>query len=125
MSCLIRFLVAAGCVAAAASAAQAQSVYLPGAIYSYDGAVISGAPPTNVLGAGPAPTGPRDYLRPGGVGYSATDVARSFYFADRDHDGDLTQTEARRLGFSISSFNEMDRNNDGVLSRSEFEDSLR
>ncbi|NNU44707.1 hypothetical protein [Ramlibacter montanisoli] len=53
------------------------------------------------------------------------DIARSFFFADANHDGDLTRAEARRLSIGTMSFEEMDRNFDGLISRFEYEDSLR
>jgi hypothetical protein len=79
---------------------------------------------TSVLGAGATVRGPGQ--RVGGAGgFSATDTARSFFFADANHDGDLSRAEAARLSISTMSFEEMDRNFDGVISRFEYEDSLR
>jgi hypothetical protein len=63
---------------------------------------------------------------PAGPGpWSAVDMARSFIGADANRDGDLTRAEATRLSILPISFEEMDRNKDGILSRSEYEDSLR
>ena len=45
--------------------------------------------------------------------------------ADANHDGDLTRAEAHRLSIGTMSFEEMDRNFDGLVSRFEYEDSLR
>ena len=65
-------------------------------------------------GSGPAP-GP----------YTAVQIAQSFLGADANRDGELTPAEARRLTIVPSSFEEMDRNHDGILTRSEYEDALR
>ena len=82
------------------------------------------ANPTAVMGAGPV-AGPGQYGAGGAGGYSAVDSARSFYFADANHDGELTRAEARRLSIATMSFEEMDRNFDNVISRFEYDDSLR
>lgn len=84
-----------------------------------------GAVATNVLGAGPTVPGPAQYLGSGAGGVAAADIARSFYQADANHDGELTRAEFRRLGIATLSFEEMDRNFDGVISRFEYEDSFR
>lgn len=85
------------------------------------------APDTTVLGAGgpgvPGPAQPR--LGGGAGGFAAADTARSFFFADANHDGELTRAEARRLSIATQSFEEMDRNFDQVISRFEYDDSLR
>lgn len=93
-----------------------------GATTTYDGAAA-----TTVLG-GPAAgfvAGPPQFIPGGGLGFSAVDIARSFIGADANRDGELTRTEARRLAIAGMSFEEMDRNYDGVVSRSEYEDGLR
>ena len=79
---------------------------------------------TSVLGAGATVRGPGQSVG-GAGGFSATDVARSFFFADANHDGDLTRAEAARLSISTMTFEEMDRNFDGVISRFEYGDSVR
>lgn len=79
---------------------------------------------TNVLGAGATVRGPGQTVA-GAGGFSATDEARSFFFADANHDGELTRAEFPRLSISTMTFEEMDRNFDGVISRFEYEDSLR
>jgi len=79
---------------------------------------------TNVLGAGATVRGPGQTVG-GAGGFSATDQARSFFFADANHDGDLTRAEFARLSITTMTFEEMDRNYDGVISRFEYEDSLR
>ena len=81
-------------------------------------------PNTAVLGAGPV-AGPSQYLNSGAGGFSAADSARSFFTADANHDGELSRAEARRLSIATMSFEEMDRNFDGVVTRFEYDDSLR
>lgn len=89
-------------------------------------------PATNVLGAGAAGYGGGGSMARGpgqttggAGGINATDAARMFFFADADHDGSLTRAEFGRLGYATMSFEEMDRNFDGVISRFEYDDSLR
>lgn len=79
---------------------------------------------TNVMGAGATVRGPGQTVG-GAGGFNATDQARSFFFADGNHDGDITRAEFGRLSISTMTFEEMDRNYDGVISRFEYEDSLR
>jgi hypothetical protein len=86
---------------------------------------ITNVPNTAVLGAGATVPGPAQRANSGAGGFSAVDIARSFFFADANHDGDLTRAEARRLSIGTMSFEEMDRNYDGQISRFEYEDSLR
>lgn len=85
----------------------------------------NGGPNTTVLGAGSSVAGPSQSLNAGAAGFAATDTARSFFFADANHDGELTRAEARRLSIATMSFEEMDRNYDQVISRFEYDDSLR
>ena len=85
----------------------------------------NGGVATNVLGAGATTPGPSQYLNSGAGGVSATDEARSFFFADANHDGELSRAEAARLSIATMSFEQMDRNFDGVISRFEYQDSLR
>ncbi|HVE53367.1 MAG TPA: hypothetical protein VNB23_08275 [Ramlibacter sp.] len=82
------------------------------------------APATNVLGAGATVAGPAQYAG-GAGGFSATDQARSFFFADANQDGELTRAEAARLSIRTMPFEEMDRNFDGVITRFEYQDTLR
>jgi hypothetical protein len=77
--------------------------------------VQGGGVGTNAMGAGPAPRGP---LTP-------TDLARAFYEADLNHDGELSRAEASRLTILPAPFDELDRNHDGVLSRFEYDDAFR
>jgi hypothetical protein len=79
---------------------------------------------TTVMGAGATARGPGQATG-GAGGFSATDIARSFYFADANHDGELTRSEAGRLSIRSLSFEEMDRNYDGIISRFEYDDSVR
>lgn len=79
---------------------------------------------TSVLGAGATVRGPGQGLG-GAGGFSATDTARSFFFADANKDGELTRAEASRLSISTMSFEEMDLNFDGVITRFEYSDSVR
>lgn len=82
-------------------------------------------PATNVLGAaGATVRGPAQDLA-GAGGFSAHDEARSFFFADANKDGELTRAEVARLSIATLPFEEMDRNFDGVITRFEYEDSLR
>jgi hypothetical protein len=84
----------------------------------------TGAPNTSILGSGATVRGPGQGLG-GAGGFSATDTARSFFFADANKDGELTRSEAARLSISTMSFEEMDRNFDGVVTRFEYSDSVR
>jgi hypothetical protein len=52
-------------------------------------------------------------------------IAQSFVGADTNRDGELTPAEAQRLTIAPFPFEEMDRNHDGILTRSEYEDALR
>jgi hypothetical protein len=90
-------------------------------------ATAAGAyPATNVMGAGAA-GGPT--LRQGGsLGagpYTAVEVASSFVTADANGDRELTRAEATRLALMPYSFEEMDLNHDGVVTRFEYEEALR
>jgi hypothetical protein len=90
---------------------------------SFDTSAAAAA--TQTLGAGPTVPGPSQNINSGAGGFSATDVARSFFFADANHDGDLTRAEAGRLSIAPLSFEQMDRNFDGIISRFEYEDATR
>ena len=83
--------------------------------------------PTTVMGAGVYGAGAGGGRRSatGVVSHSAVEVAQSFIGADANRDGELTRAEAQRLTLLPYSFEEMDRNFDGVISRSEYEDSMR
>ena len=79
---------------------------------------------TNVMGAGATVRGPGQTVG-GAGGFSATDRSRSWFFADANQDGDLTRAEFNRLSIMTMTFEEMDRNYDGVITRFEYDDSLR
>jgi hypothetical protein len=96
---------------------------VPTELFPVDGVVT--VPSTAVMGAGATVAGPSQYTNAGSGGYSATDIARSFFFADANHDGELSHAEARRLSIAPMSFEEMDRNFDGVISRFEYDDATR
>jgi hypothetical protein len=92
-----------------------------------EGVVVDAVPATQVMGAagaGYARSAPQ-YV-PGGSGiYTALDVARSFLAADANQDGELSRAEGTRLQLMPLSFEEMDRDHNNVLTRSEYEDALR
>jgi hypothetical protein len=103
------------CVGAIAQDAEAPNGTSPGE--------IAVPPPTDVvpevraraMGGPPAP----------GVRHSAVDVARSFYQADANHDGEITRDEARHLALMPYDFDLMDRDHDGIISRFEYEDAFQ
>lgn len=76
---------------------------------------------------GAAGTGPSGAQRtPSGPGpYTPLQLAQSFLLADTNQDGQLTRAEAQRLSIMPMAFDEMDSNHDGVISRSEYENSTR
>lgn len=88
------------------------------------GTDIGNPPNTSVMGAGGNVRGPGQTVG-GAGGFSATDTARSFFFADANKDGELTRAEAARLSIFTMTFEEMDRNFDGVITRFEYADSVR
>jgi hypothetical protein len=98
-------------------------VRVPSELPPADGGLVTTVPATAILGAGSSVRGPSQGAD-GAGGFAAADTARSFFFADANHDGELTHAEARRLSIMTMSFEEMDRNFDGVISRFEYDDSL-
>jgi hypothetical protein len=80
-------------------------------------------PATTILGAGATVPGPSQDVNAGAGGYNAVDLARSFYMADANHDGELTSAEFNRLTIHPLGFQQMDRDFDGVISRFEYEDA--
>lgn len=87
---------------------------------------VGDVPNTAVAGAGGSRgPGQGTPFGSGSGGFPAVEIARSFLNADGNKDGDLTRGEASRLGLALMTFEEMDRNYDGRISRSEYEDSLR
>jgi hypothetical protein len=111
---------AAGIGASNGTAAMTGTTLPPAELAPVDPAAAA----TVLGGAGGTVRGPGQSAG-GAGGVSAVDSARSFFFADANHDGELTRAEAGRLSISSLSFEEMDRNFDGVISRFEYEDSLR
>lgn len=78
----------------------------------------SAAGGANAMGAGPAGFA--------GGPPSAVDIARAFLLADINHDGQLSRAEAQRLYIPLGmSFDELDRDHDGFLSRFEYEDAFQ
>lgn len=57
--------------------------------------------------------------------YTALQIAQSFLGADANRDGELTPAEAERLTIMPYSFEDMDRNRNRILTRSEYEDAVR
>jgi hypothetical protein len=92
-----------------------------------DGVLVDAVPATQVMGAaagGYTRSAPQ-YVASGPGPYTALEVARSFLTADANRDGDLTRAEATRLTLMPFAFEEMDRDHNGVLTKSEYEDALR
>ena len=77
------------------------------------------------MGAAGGAPGPAQNVPSGPNPYSAQQLAQAFRAADANLNGELTRAEAQRLTIMPASFEEMDRNKDGILSRSEFEDGVR
>jgi hypothetical protein len=88
-----------------------------GGVPGYGGA----GPATNVMG-GPGFAGP---VATGAGPYATVDIARSYLAADSDRSGDLTRSEAQRLSISPVTFEEMDRDGNGRVTRWEYEDAVR
>ncbi|RYY63098.1 MAG: EF-hand domain-containing protein, partial [Comamonadaceae bacterium] len=75
--------------------------------------------------AGQVARGPAQSVPLAASGLNPVEVARNFIQADSNRDGELTRAEAQRLGFAPSSFEEMDRDFDGVVTRAEYGDGMR
>jgi len=56
--------------------------------------------------------------------WTAAQVQEAFEFADSDGNGELTRAEAQRLSIMPRSFEDMDENKDGVVTRSEYENAF-
>ena len=56
--------------------------------------------------------------------WNTEQIRQAFEFADADADGQLSRQEAQRLAIVPRSFEDMDQNKDGVISRAEFEASF-
>ncbi|QJW83279.1 hypothetical protein HK414_00515 [Ramlibacter terrae] len=81
-----------------------------------------------MLGAGAVGVmarGPSQSVPMGSSGLNPVEVARNFINADSNRDGELTRAEASRMGFATMSFEEMDRDFDGVITRAEYGDATR
>lgn len=56
--------------------------------------------------------------------WTALQIRQSFELADSDSNGALTRAEAQQLTIMPRSFEEMDENKDGVVARSEYENTF-
>lgn len=83
------------------------------AVVGAAGGLTGGVPSVSAMGA--APGGP----------LTALQVSQFFLQADGDRDGLLSRAEALRLPLATMTFEDMDTNRDGSVSRSEYDDSLR
>lgn len=80
--------------------------------------------PTAAMGAGGVANASR--MVPSGAGpYTALQLAESFQRADANRDGELSRAEFQRLTIAPASFEEMDRDHNGLVTRSEYEDGTR
>ena len=75
--------------------------------------LTGGVPSVSAMGAAP------------GQRLTALQIAQFFLQADGDRDNLLSRAEALRLPLATMTFEDMDTNRDGSISRSEYEDSLR
>jgi hypothetical protein len=57
--------------------------------------------------------------------WTALQIRQSFEFADRDSNGELTRAEAQWLTILPRTFELMDENNDGVVTRVEYDTAFR
>jgi hypothetical protein len=70
----------------------------------------------------PAAVQPTAAPQPGpAASWTAEQIRQAFALADSDSDGQLSRAEAQRLSILPRSFEDLDQNKDGVLSRSEYE----
>jgi hypothetical protein len=53
--------------------------------------------------------------------WTTEQIRQAFALADSDSDGQLSRAEAQRLSILPRSFEDLDQNKDGVLTRSEYE----
>src|SRR5690349_9064218 len=56
--------------------------------------------------------------------WTTAQISQSFEFADSDGNGVLTRAEAQQLTIMPRTFEDMDENKDGVVSRAEYNDSF-
>jgi hypothetical protein len=78
---------------------------------------------TAVMGAGGGPNAPQTV--PSSGGYTALQLAESFLRADANRDGELSRAEFQRLSIAPAAFEEMDRDRNGIVTRSEYDDGSR
>jgi hypothetical protein len=103
------------------------TVLMPASAVGSSGNAASGGSPagtTAAMGAGGGANAAQ--LVPSGAGpYTALQLAESFLRGDANRDGELTRAEFQRLPIAPASFDEMDRDRNGVVTRSEYEDGSR
>lgn len=90
-----------------------------------DAAPVDPGAGTQVMGGAGGVPASRRSTGPGSGGFTAQQVAQSFLGADANRDGELTRGEAQRLSIAPYSFEEMDLNKDGIITRFEYEDGVR
>jgi hypothetical protein len=93
-------------------------------------ALVACLPAFAQTAAGPAPAAPAA-VQPGATTpapapapaarWTADQIRQAFVLADSDSNGELSRSEAQRLTILPRSFEDMDQNKDGVLTRSEYE----
>ena len=66
------------------------------------------------------PVAPAAHLLPANR-WTAPQIRLAFELADADSNGELNRAEAQRLAIVPHSFEEMDQNKDGVITRAEYE----
>lgn len=97
-------------------------------------AVVAALLSTSFAGAqtaatAPAVTPPAPAVQPAAqpvpaARWTLPQLRQSFDLADTDSDGRLSRAEAQRLAIMPRSFEELDRNKDGLLERGEYESSI-
>ena len=90
-------------------------------------AAAGGYAATAVMGAGAGTNLPasRQGASMGPGPWTPVEVAGAFLGADANADGELSRAEATRLSIMPFTFEEMDEDHDGVVTRSEYETSLQ
>jgi hypothetical protein len=95
---------------------------LPAAMSGFTWAQVpSGTPPPPTVQPLPAP-----YIPPAipASNWTPAQIRQSFDLADADSNGQLTRSEAQRLQIMPRSFEDMDQNKDGFITREEYEGSV-
>jgi hypothetical protein len=102
------------------------TVLMPSSAIGSTGTAVNNytANPTATMGAGGGPNAPQT-VSSGAGPYTALQLAESFLRADANRDGELTRAEFQRLTIAPVSFDEMDRDHNGVVTRSEYDDATR